>query len=212
MRPPRSPVAPTTINDLCMLLPFAGSGGQLWRGSAVGRPSDARICQRGSELPSQGRRRPLRIQLLPDRQRGDAGRRHGDHRSRGRRTADPRPAGRRRAIRRHGAGLALIPFMIGAIIHTTGRSHANLWRRTPENRPTSSATTEHTARPREARPWPQPSVDTAGDSQTPACHRHRPPRILSGHTGPVYAVAYAPNGKTLAAGNYDRTTRLWPLS
>ena len=34
-------------------------------------------------------------------------------------------------------------------------------------------------------------------------------RILRGHTDGVLAVAYAPDGKTLATGGSDRTVRLW---
>ncbi|MEV7812001.1 trypsin-like peptidase domain-containing protein [Streptomyces flaveolus] len=34
-------------------------------------------------------------------------------------------------------------------------------------------------------------------------------RRLSGHTEAVAAVAYSPDGRTLATGSYDRTTRLW---
>ena len=32
---------------------------------------------------------------------------------------------------------------------------------------------------------------------------------LTGHTGAVSAIAYAPDGRTIATGSYDRTVRLW---
>src|SRR5260370_33290781 len=35
---------------------------------------------------------------------------------------------------------------------------------------------------------------------------------LSGHTGWVSSVAFAPDGKTLATGSADRTVRLWLVS
>jgi WD40 repeat protein len=33
--------------------------------------------------------------------------------------------------------------------------------------------------------------------------------LLRGHEGPVYRVAYAPDGKSLASASYDRTVRVW---
>ena len=32
---------------------------------------------------------------------------------------------------------------------------------------------------------------------------------LEGHTDPVYAVAWSPDGKTLATASFDSTIRLW---
>ena len=38
-----------------------------------------------------------------------------------------------------------------------------------------------------------------------------PEAILQGHDGPVYLIAFSPNGKTLASGA-DRVVRLWDLA
>src|ERR1700761_45564 len=32
---------------------------------------------------------------------------------------------------------------------------------------------------------------------------------LDGHTDPVYAIAWSPDGKTLVTGGFDNTVRLW---
>jgi WD40 repeat protein len=36
-----------------------------------------------------------------------------------------------------------------------------------------------------------------------------PLRILNGHTGNVYSVAYSPDGTQLATAGQDRTARIW---
>lgn len=37
-------------------------------------------------------------------------------------------------------------------------------------------------------------------------------KILEGHDGPVYSVAYTPDGKTLVSGGHDKTVRVWNLA
>ena len=36
-------------------------------------------------------------------------------------------------------------------------------------------------------------------------------RMLTGHTNRVLALSFAPDGRTLASGSFDRTVKLWDV-
>jgi WD40 repeat protein len=38
---------------------------------------------------------------------------------------------------------------------------------------------------------------------------HEQKCTLTGHSGPVYSVAYSPDGKHIVSGSYDNTVKVW---
>ena len=57
--------------------------------------------------------------------------------------------------------------------------------------------------------WPPPAPTTRCGCGTPTpANRLGDP--LTGHTGPVFGVAFSPDGHRLASGSADTTVRLWP--
>ena len=55
-------------------------------------------------------------------------------------------------------------------------------------------------------------LDTEKATSPPADGRHlAPSATLSGHAGAVYAVSFAPSGRLLASGSFDKSVRCWAL-
>ena len=51
-----------------------------------------------------------------------------------------------------------------------------------------------------------PSIVAIVDTPT------KPAQVISGHTDPVYGLAYTADGKKLVSGAFDKTVRVWDLS
>jgi WD40 repeat protein len=85
-----------------------------------------------------------------------------------------------------------------------GSNDSETARREPERspRPARTAPDQFDGPPRPAPTVAEPGLLLQG---TPA-------RTLAGHKDWVYAVAFSPDGKTLASGSYDRTIRLWNVA
>jgi WD40 repeat protein len=60
-----------------------------------------------------------------------------------------------------------------------------------------------------ARVWTLPGLDEIEAAKNPGEVKVADPSVLSGHKGPVLAVAVAPDGQTIATGGEDATARLW---
>jgi WD40 repeat protein len=63
-----------------------------------------------------------------------------------------------------------------------------------------------------ARIWTIPSEANLKEAQTPGDAKLADPVVLSGHNGPVQAVALTPDGQFLITGGDDATVRLWSVA